>query len=290
MSRRAPTLILVCAVAWGRDTGAAGSPEPADEAPAAAFYEDWKARYLIGGCGADRVYVGATAVALGSGAGLWRAGANARAGQWTVADCHTSEFRKASGGEAFLEWVGEQARVTAGFRVMWERVVERNNVRATGLEQGELQLSTSALVAWRRPLFEFGSGIGFLRYANLNQRRRGALRVGPEWLYLSGSVLDFSPESLGIGVFRMGLGGEIGPVDLFAGLAAQPQLDLRGGVTAGVMFPVAEHFRVRLDALFLDKKAGHASYEAGANGYACNPVAGECSAVSLPSSFSSLND
>lgn len=91
MLRLAPPLILVCAVALGCDAGTARSAEPPAEtetdaeaprhpfgahdftyaegaalpagdpevldAAAAVFYDDWKARYLVGGCGDDRLYV-----------------------------------------------------------------------------------------------------------------------------------------------------------------------------------------------------------------------------------------
>lgn len=208
-----------------------------------------------------------TAVALASGAGdRGRMGLSARTGQWTAGSCGTTEFRTALGGEGFLEWLGENVRVTLGARIMRERTQSISGDGATPPGAGDVQMTTSVLVAWRHDFFELGAGVGYLRFSDVGHATKGvllpaaSLRAGPEWLYLNTSLLDFSPENLGIGTFRLGLGGEIGKVDLWGGLGVQPHF---GGPTVGVMFPVTDHLRVRFDALLGGEQGGHFSYEGG---------------------------
>jgi hypothetical protein len=208
-----------------------------------------------------------TAVALASGAGdRGRMGLSARTGQWTAGSCGTTEFRTALGGEGFIEWLGENLRVTLGARLMRESTQSISGDGATPPGAGDVQMTTSVLVAWRHDFFELGAGVGYLRYSDVGHATKGillpaaSLRAGPEWLYLSSSLLDFSPENLGIGTFRLGLGGEIGKVDLWGGLGVQPHL---GGITAGVMFPITEHLRGRVDGLFGGQAGGHTSFEGG---------------------------
>jgi hypothetical protein len=203
-------------------------------------------------------------VALATGVG--RVGGAGRVGQWQAGTCGTTEFRKAAGGEAFVEWLGDPVRVTAGFRVMREQILEVDGQAALPPGRDDVQAAGGVLAAWRHRWFEVGLGVGFLRYADVGHGTRGtllpaaALRLGPEWLFVGGSLLDFSPESLGIGVLKLGAGGELGPVDLFGGLGIQPHL---GGPTVGVRFPVGDGLSVRTDALLGGAERGHAVFEAG---------------------------
>lgn len=197
--------------------------------------------------------------------GLGRIGVGGRTGQWTAGTCGTTEFRKAAGGEAFVEWLGETARVTAGFRVVREQILERNGVGAIAPGNGDVQAAAGVLAAYRHRWFEIGAGIGFLRYADVGHAAHGtvmpaaALRLGPEWLYARGSLLDFSAESLGVGTLKVGLGGRLGPVDLFGGLGIQPHL---GGPTAGVFAHLGEGLGLRGDVLLAGENAGHFGFEA----------------------------
>ena len=103
-----------------------------------------------------------TAGAWSSGAG--RSGMSARHGQWTTANCHSTEFRRATGGEGFIEWLGEAVRITAGIRLVRERTLERAVDGRSELppDRGETQLATSALAVARFEWLEVGYGVGYL--------------------------------------------------------------------------------------------------------------------------------
>ena len=62
-------------------------------------------------------------------------------------------------------------------------------------------------------------------------------------------------------MLRLGLGGTLGPVDLWGGLGLQPHLT---GPTVGLAFPLAPTLRLRMDTLFGDSDGGHTTYEAAA--------------------------
>lgn len=203
----------------------------------------------------------ATADAVGRA----RLGGSAHVGQWTAGTCGATEFRTALGGQGFLEFIGEGVRLTMGGRVMREHTQSTSGDGATPPGRGDVQMAASILAAARHRYFELGLGVGYLRWADVGHQTKGTVlpaatvRAGPEWLYASTSLLDFSAESLGLGVLKAGLGGEIGPVDLFGGLGVQPHL---GGPTLGVMCPVARGFRMRADALLGGDDGGHFSFEA----------------------------
>jgi hypothetical protein len=203
-------------------------------------------------------------VALATGQG--RLGVGGRTGQWTAGTCGTTEFRKAAGGEAFIEWLGDSVRVTAGFRVVREQILERSGTGAVAPGDGDVQAAAGVLAAYRHRWFEVGAGVGFLRYADVGHAARGTilpaatLRLGPEWLHARGSLLDFSAESLGLGTLKVGVGGRAGPVDLFGGLGIQPHL---GGPTAGVLARLGDGLGLRADVLIAGEENGHFAYEAG---------------------------
>jgi len=203
-------------------------------------------------------------VALATGQG--RVGVGGRTGQWTVGTCGTTEFRRAAGGEAFIEYLGESVRVTAGLRIVREQVVERTGPDAVAPGEGDVQATGGVLAAYQHRWFEIGLGLGFLRYADVDHAARGAIlpaatfRLGPEWLHARGGLLDFSAESLGIGTLKLGLGGRAGPVDLFGGLGVQPLL---GGATVGILARLGDGLGLRADALIAGEDKGHFAYEAG---------------------------
>ena len=87
----------------------------------------------------------------------------------------------------------------------------------------------------------------------------GTLRLGPEWLYLSATLLDFSTEARGLGALRGGIGGKLGPVDLWGGLGVDPHI---GGPTFGVAYASSESVRLTLDGLVGGEVEGHLEYAA----------------------------
>ncbi len=204
-----------------------------------------------------------TAVAWAGGQG--RVGATGHLGQWVVGSCGDTEFRKARGAEIVLEWIDDQFRVTTGYRILHETVAERTGDDAFPPGKGELQLATSLLATYRHKWFEIGGGIGLVHFADISHQPKttllpaATLRIGPEWLYLNGSLLDFSPESLGVGLLKMGVGGELGPVDLWGGLGVGPSL---GGPTIGATWALNPAWRLRADGLWGGGNNGHSEWEA----------------------------
>jgi hypothetical protein len=186
-------------------------------------------------------------------------------GQWVAGDCGSTEFRRATGVEAAGEWVSEHLRITGGLRMAREGVEARSGEEASVRGTGDLRLQTGILGAYRHRYFEVGLGIGFIRYTDIGSVEEwavlpaGTLRIGPEWLYLSATLLDFSTEARGLGVLRGGLGGAIGPVDLWGGLGVDAHI---GGPTFGLAYATSESLRLTLDGLVGGEVEGHVEYAA----------------------------
>jgi hypothetical protein len=186
-------------------------------------------------------------------------------GQWVAGDCGSKEFRRASGVEAAGEWLSEHLRITGGLRMAREAVEARSGDEASVRGTGDLRLQTGLLGAYRHRYFEVGLGIGFFRYTDIGSVPEWAvlpaatLRLGPEWLYLSATLLDFSTEARGLGVLRSGLGGKLGPVDLWAGLGVDAHI---GGPAFGLAYASSESVKLTLDGLVGGEVEGHAEYAA----------------------------
>ena len=204
-----------------------------------------------------------TAVAWAGGQG--RVGASGHMGQWVLGSCTGTEFRKARGGEMLLEWIDEQFRVTTGFRILHETVEDRTGDSVTAPGNSELQIATSLLGTYRHKWFEIGGGIGLIRSADIDHRTKtrllpaATLRLGPEWLNFKSSLLDFSSESLGVGLFKVGVGGETGPIDIWGGMGFGVAL---AGPSLGVSWALSPSWRLRGGGLWGGTNRGHSTWEA----------------------------